>query len=200
MTGRARACIAGLVLLLGMPAASAHCDSLDGPVVRDARLALERRDVTSVLKWVGEDDEGAIREAFRQTTSVRGASAEARALADRYFFETLVRVHRAGEGEAFSGLKPAGSAEGGIAAADAALAAGDGAALAKRLGAQVREGVERRYAKSAALRKDADASPSTGREYVKAYVEYIHFVESVERLAAQGPPHLHVAPHANPGE
>ena len=33
-------------------------------------------------------------------------------MADLYFFETVVRVHRAGEGAAYNGLKPAGLDEG----------------------------------------------------------------------------------------
>lgn len=35
--------------------AAAHCDGMDGPVVRDARIALEERDLTVVLKWVSPD-------------------------------------------------------------------------------------------------------------------------------------------------
>ena len=41
--------VAGAGFLLSAIAA-AHCDALDGPVVRDARIALEKRDPTVVLK------------------------------------------------------------------------------------------------------------------------------------------------------
>jgi hypothetical protein len=87
----------------------AHCDSLDGPVIQDARLALEKGDSNPVLKWVKKEHEGEIKEAFRLSLAVREKGADAKALAERYFFELLVRIHRAGEGEAFTGLKPAGS-------------------------------------------------------------------------------------------
>ena len=105
--------------------ARAHCDTMNGPVVTEAKAALEKGDVTPVLKWVSKDNEEEIRTAFKKTLTVRSKSIEAKELADMYFFETLVRVHRAGEGAPFTGLKPAGSeVEPGIAAADQALERG----------------------------------------------------------------------------
>ena len=89
------------------PRGWAHCDSLDGPVVMDARTALEKGDVTPVLKWVKKEHELEIRNVFEQTMTVRAKGEDAKALADMYFFETIVRIHRAGEGEAYTGLKPA---------------------------------------------------------------------------------------------
>ncbi|HEX6731105.1 MAG TPA: DUF6448 family protein, partial [Pyrinomonadaceae bacterium] len=89
--------------------ALAHCDTMDGPVVKAAQKALQTKNVNLVLIWVQEKDEAAIKQAFRQTLAVRGLNSEARDLADRYFFETLVRLHRAGEGEPFTGIEPAGT-------------------------------------------------------------------------------------------
>src|SRR5512134_1549988 len=96
----------------------AHCDSVEGPVVQDARRALAQGDPTPVLKWVRPEHEAEIRDAFQQTLAVRGKGDDAQRLADRYFFETLVRIHRAGDGEAFTALKPARQVDPGIAAAD----------------------------------------------------------------------------------
>ena len=88
-----------LLSLLMIPASSlAHCDTLEGPVVTDAKKALEKGDVNPVLKWVKKEQEGEIREVFKKTLAVRSKGPEAKELADRYFFETLVRIHRAGEG------------------------------------------------------------------------------------------------------
>jgi len=173
----------------------AHCDSLEGPVVKEAREALAAGDPTAVLKWVKPEREAEIREAFRQTLAVRSAGEAARELADRFFFETLVRIHRAGEGEGFTGLKPAGGVDPGIAAAEEALAAGSAEALAKRLAEAVREGVERRFRVAAERRRHASESVEAGREYVEAYVQYIHFVEGAHRLAAAGPAHAHHEGH-----
>ena len=172
----------------------AHCDSLDGPVVRDARLALEKGDPSPVLKWVAKEHEGEIREAFNQTMAVRIRGDDARALADRYFFETLVRIHRAGEGEGFTGLKPASEVDPGIAAADAALESQSAAELARHLSATTSEGIRKRFALAAERRKHAQENVEAGRAYVEAYVEYIHFVESVNRLASDGASPKHHEP------
>jgi len=182
----------------GLPSsrARAHCDSLEGPVVQDAREALENGDPTSVMKWVGEAHEGEVREAFARTMAVRRRDDEARALADRHLFETLVRLHRAGEGEAFTGLKPASGVDPGIAAADEALRAGSATDLAERLSAALAEGVRKRFAIALERRKRASDSIAAGRRYVDAYVDYVHFVESIERLVAQGASHRHHEPGA----
>lgn len=182
---------AALAVTFATGEARAHCDALDGPVVRDARLALERGDPTPVLKWVDPEAEAGIREAFRAALAVRATSDEARQLADRYFFETVVRVHRAGEGEGFTGLKPAGSVDPGIAAADRALEAGSATRLSQDLSARLADGVATRFQHATVLRQRAGDSPEAGRAYVAAYVDYIHFVEEADRLARSGAPHAH---------
>ena len=104
-----------------------HCDGIDGPVVTLARKALEAGRVNLVLPWVRQEDEPEIRHAFEHALAVRQLGPKARSLADHHFFETLVRVHRAGEGAAYTGLKPAGLDEGPvIPVAEKAIAAGSG--------------------------------------------------------------------------
>src|SRR5512141_3144425 len=99
--------VLALALVLAAAAAplAAHCDSLAGPVITDARQALEKKDVTPVLQWVPAASEAEIRDALTKTLAARAASPEARDSADRWFFETLVRVQRASEGASFTGLK-----------------------------------------------------------------------------------------------
>ena len=187
-----------LLALLATQAASAHCDALDGPVVADARLALEQRDPAPVLKWVAPADEAQIREAFARTLAVRGKGREARELADRWFFETLVRVHRAGEGEPFTGLKPAGRTDPGLAAADAALRSGDAAELAHHLGEAIAAGVARRHALALERRARLDVRAACADAFAEAYVDYAHFVEAAHALATQGAAHGHAEPDAHP--
>jgi hypothetical protein len=169
----------------------AHCDSLEGPVVQDARLALEKGDPTPVLKWVNKEHQDEILVAFKQTMAVRGKGDDAKVVADRFFFETLVRIHRSGEGEAFTGLKPAGDVDLGIAAADKALQSGSANELAEHMSAAVAEGIQKRFAVALERKKHVADSVEAGREYVEAYVDYIHFVESVNRLASHGASHRH---------
>lgn len=174
-----------------------HCDSLEGPVVQDARLAFEKADPTPALKWVSNKQESEIRAAFKQTMAVRGKGDDAKALADRFFFETLVRIHRAGEGEVFTGLKPASDVDSGIAAADKALQSGSANELARHMSAAVADGIRERFAVAVEKKKHVADSVEAGREYVEAYVDYIHFVESVNRLSSHGTSHLHHESGAN---
>ena len=183
-----------LLVACHAPRSWAHCDSLDGPVVMDARTALEKGDVTPVLKWVKKEHELEIRNIFEQTMAVRAKGEDAKTLADMYFFETLVRVHRAGEGEAYTGLKPAKSVEPGIQAADDALRSGSGDELARDLSSRVGAGIQERFSLARKRAARATDSIDAGREYVEAYVDYIHYVENVHRLVTQGVSHLHHDP------
>ena len=89
--------------------ASAHCDTNDGPAVTDGRRALDCGNVNIALKWVRPEDENEVRTAFERARRVRTAGGEAAVLADQWFLENLVRIHRAGEGAAYDGIKPAGT-------------------------------------------------------------------------------------------
>jgi hypothetical protein len=193
--------VALAVLLTGalVPSrAAAHCDALDGPVVRDARAALDSGRLDAALKWVGSDKEGELREAFSQVLAVRGSGGPARALADRFFLETLVRLHREGEGAPFTGLKPAGRIDPGIAAADAALASGALEPLLRRITAEAEHGVRERFARARAAQAHAQETVELGREAVAAYVDYVHHVEGLLTAAGGGAQHGHAAPHEAP--
>lgn len=173
--------VGGAMLLLPQ-LALAHCDSLDGPVVNDARLALENGEVSTVLKWVRAEHEGIVQQTFAQARQVRKLTPEAQTLADHYFFETVVRLHREGEGAAYTGLKPAGMIDPPIVKADAALAGGSVDKLADTIAAHVAKALRERFAQALAAKKHADESAQAGREYVAAYVQYVHFVEGIVGL------------------
>lgn len=181
--------------LLAPAAARAHCDTLDGPVVAAARQALDSGRLEPVLAWVQPADEQEIRDAFASARTVRKGSKDARALADRWFFETLVRVHRAGEGAPYTGLKPAGTPDPAIAAADTVAAGGDAKPLETLLVGAVREGLHEHVAQ---LRKERPpaADVAAGRRWVAAYVPFVHWAEGV--LAAAEKPASH-AGHAGEG-
>jgi hypothetical protein len=193
-----------LSLLLGFflsAEAIAHCDTLDGPVIKDAKKALKAGDVSPVLKWVKKEHEAQIREQFKKTMAVRSKGAEARELADMYFFETLVRLHRAGEGAPYTGLK-SGPAEPLILMADEALRTGSVDALLRHLTTSLREGVKQRFAETLERKHRADASVEAGREYVESYVHYTHYVEGIEAAVVGGHSHKgsETAGHQHPVE
>ena len=165
-----------------------HCDGLDGPVVKAAERALESGDVKHALPWVQKADEAEVTAAFEKTIAVRKLGAEAKALADRYFFETLVRIHRAGEGEPYTGLKPAGRDLGpAIPAADKAIETGSGEKLDQLLVTSAREGINRRLAEAIEAKQQAAASPGDvqkARRAVQAYVAFLHYIEQLYNAAA----------------
>lgn len=166
------------LLLVGAEYAFAHCDGLDGPVVKAAQKALATNNVNLVLIWVQKESEPELKAVFQQAMAVRKLSPESKALADRTLFETLVRLHRAGEGAPYTGLKPAGRDLGpAIPAADRAIETGETTALEALLIKNLRVGLQDAFGRVQA-RKNYDVNDvAAGREYVKAYVEYIHFVE-----------------------
>lgn len=160
-----------------MREASAHCDGMDGPVIKEAQRALAIGDVTPLLKWVPAADEGEISAAFARTLRVRKLGSEAQELVDRQFYATLVEVHRAAEGAPFTGIKPAGSISPAVTAADAALVDGDIDPLVADITRDVEQGIRLRFAATMKAKARAEASVPEGREFVSKYVEYVHFVE-----------------------
>lgn len=178
--------------------ALAHCDTMDGPVVTAARRALDVGSLDPVLIWVRPQDERAIRSAYAHTLTVRKLGPEARDLADHYFFETVVRVHREGEGEPYMGLKPAGTDHGpAIPAADRALASGDVAELEQVVLHAVRDGLRERFDLAMAAKGFAESDVAAGRAYVAAYVPLLHYVEQLHGIASGGA-HPHGAAPAAP--
>jgi hypothetical protein len=146
-----------------------HCDSIDGPVVKAAMHALNAEDVDLVLPYVQEEGEQEVRGVFDKVVRLRNVSPQAKEVADRYFFETVVRVHRSGEGAPFTGLKPAGLTEGPIIpVAEEAIASGSPDELSRLLGDYLHEEVKERFDRVMELQNHARGSVSEAREYVEA--------------------------------
>ena len=144
-------------------AAQAHCDTLDGPVVEAARKALDTNNPNLVFAWVQKGDEAEIRHAFQKASAVRKAGGEAKALADQYFFETLVRVHRAGEGAPYTGLKPAGKPEPAIAAADKAIETGKLEPVARLVSERMHKGLDKQFHEVVSKKKYSPNDVAVGR-------------------------------------
>lgn len=180
---RSFAVIAAVAALSWGTAAQAHCDTLDGPVVSQARKALDTGNVNLVLGWVQNKDESEIRGAFQKAVAVRKTGGAAKDLADTYFFETLVRVHRAGEGAPYTGLKPAGEIEPAIAAADKSIETGKLEPVAKLVIDRTKEGLHGQFDAVTAKKKHNPSDVAAARAYVGAYVAYVHYVERLYNAA-----------------
>lgn len=180
---RSFAVVAAVAALSWGTAAQAHCDTLDGPVVGQARKALDTGNVNLVLGWVQNKDEPEIRSAFQKAVAVRKTGGAAKDLADTYFFETLVRVHRAGEGAPYTGLKPAGEIEPAIAAADKSIETGQLEPVAKLVIDRTKNGLHGQFDAVTAKKKYSPNDVAAARGYVGAYVEYVHYVERLYNAA-----------------
>ncbi|MEJ2702493.1 MAG: DUF6448 family protein [Sedimentisphaerales bacterium] len=178
------------LLLIAAVRAGAHCDTMNGPVIKDAQAALAAGKVTGVLKWVRPQDEREIKGLFEQVLAVRKQGEPARTLAERYFFESLVRIHRAGEGAPYTGLKPAGHVEPVIAASDKALDQGNVDELIERITKHIAEGIRQRFQTALKTKQHFGDSIEAGRVYVRAYVDFMHYMEGLH-VAAEGPTDAH---------
>jgi hypothetical protein len=171
---------AGL-LLVGTAKADAHCDTMDGPVINDAKTALSTEDATKVLKWVLPENEKEIKDLFRQVVTVRRQGEPAKSLSEKYFFESLVRIHRAGEGAPYTGLKPAGQVEPVIVASDKALHQENVDELVNKITQRVEHEIRRRFQTALDKKKHVNQSVDAGRAYVRAYVDFTHYVEGLHK-------------------
>jgi len=188
-----RSFIAIIVMSLFMLAVSAqlsaHCDSYDGPVVRDAVKALETNNVNLVLKWITKEQEPEIISLFNKTTSLRNSDKEIYQIVEKYFFETLVRLHRETEGAPYTGLKPAGTTKPIIQMSDRAIENKNVDDLLSGLNNHIGKVIREKYEKVAELDRTKNESAEKGREYVEAYVDYTHSIEALHDILEHGSGH-----------
>jgi hypothetical protein len=165
-----------------------HCDSLDGPVVTAARHALDAEKVDIVLPFVHADGEAEVRTMFDTVLPVRALGPEAHEVADRLFFETVVRVHRAGEGEPYTGLKPAGLSVGPvIPLAERAVETGSAEELATFLSSALRDELIQRLERVQTLDATKNHSIEHAREFVGAMLGFEVYSHHVfQALQASG--------------
>jgi len=170
--------------------ALAHCDTTSGPVIPEAKAALEKCDITPILKWIKKDNEAEIKAAFAKAVAVRAKGPEAKELADQYFLETLVRLHRAGEGAPYTGIKDE-PVEPIVAMADKALADGSADTMIKKMSSHMAQAIREKFEKALESSKNKDKSVEAGREFVEAYVTYMHYVEGIHTAIVSAGGHHH---------
>jgi hypothetical protein len=178
-----------LLMIFATLPASAHCDSYDGPVIKDATKALETNNVNLVLKWITDEQEQEIIPLFNMTYNLKNGDKEVYAIVEKHFFETLVRLHRETEGAPYTGLKPAGTTKQIIQMTDNALAKGNVDDFLVNFNSHIDMVVREKYQKVAELDKVKDNSKEQGRAFVEAYVDYTHTVEALHDILEHGGGH-----------
>jgi len=171
---------------------------MDGPIIKSAQKALESGDIDLVLMWVQKKDEAELKQAFQKAREVRKLNPAAKKLADQYFLETFVRLHRAGEGAPFTGIKPAGTdSNPAVEGADKALETGSTDALLKFMTETIVHGIREHFDRTIKVKKHVGENVESGREYAEAYVRYVHYVEKLyDDATAKTAHHSHDAPAA----
>ncbi len=170
--------IRALVAKAAPPVVHAHCDTADGPAVTDGRKALESGNVSYALKWIPADGEQELRDVFDKAQQIRPLGEEAAEMADRLFLETLVRLHRLGEGVGFTGIQPSGVAiDPVVVAADEALSTGSNAQLLPLVPPERRAELDRRFHAARALGDFDVDDVDAGRRYLAAYVDFFKYAE-----------------------
>lgn len=165
----------------------AHCDSYDGPVIKEAQQALASNNVDLVLKWIDVADEPEIKALFKKTYELKHGDKEIYAIVEKHFLETLIRVHRATEGVGYTGLKPAGSASPIVVMADNAIETKSVDNLLTAFTAHIESVVREKYDKVKQLALVKNESAEKGRAYVMAYVDYTHTLEGMHEIIDNGP-------------
>ncbi len=150
-----------------------HCDTMDGPVVKAAQRALETGNVNLILPYVPKKAEPELKGAFERTLPARKQGKEAQEIADRWFFETAVRLHREGEGAPYTGLKPAGLDWGPVVPkAEKAIEQGDAREVIEFLTHTVEEELRERFKHAMARKNYNENDVDAAREYVEAMLGF----------------------------
>lgn len=183
------AVLTSILIIVGSLTTFAHCDSYDGPVIKDAIKALDNNDVSLVLKWITEEQETEITSLFNKTYALKSSDKQVYEIVEKHFFETLVRLHRETEGAPYTGLKPAGSTIQIIQMTDNALEEDNIEDLIIKLDNHINQVINDKYQKVADLYKVKDTSTALGRDFVAAYVDYTHTIEAIHHIIEHGAAH-----------
>lgn len=171
------------VSIISVDNAYSHCDTKSGPVITAAKEALNTSNINLVLVWIKPQDETAIKQSFQRTLDIRNSNPKAQEFADNYFFETLVRIHRQGEGAPYTGIKDDGEIEPPIQASDKALESGTDNEVLKMLNEQVKKGVSEKFREMLTAKSYDKNNVEAGREFVEKYVVFMHYVEGIYNAA-----------------
>ena len=178
------------ITVLSLPqAAQAHCDTVNGPVAVAAREALATEDVDKVLVWVTKDQEAELEATYRQAMKVYEQGGKSKELAERYFMENAVRLHRLAEGMSYTGLKPAQPHPEAIQKADKALEIEELNPATDLLITDMKEKASHLFKEAVKAKEHKNESVAAGRKWVNAYVKFAIYIEGLHHTIQAGPAH-----------
>lgn len=162
---------------------SIYCDTMDGPIVTAAEIALEMENINYVLPFVKKEHETELKEAFEKSVIVRELSGEAAEIADYWFFETAVRLHMLGAGKPYSGIKQSGlNKEHIILKAQDAVENQDKTALEDLLLESLRDAIEKKY-EITISKKDYDVNDTeAARNYLNSLFDLVEFSNEILKI------------------
>lgn len=171
-----------------------HCDTRDGPVVTAAMTSLETGNLNYVLIWIPKESEEELRRVFERTLRARKAGGEAQEVADDWFFENTIRLHRAGEGAPYTGMKPAGLSEGPVVPrAERAIETGDPGETIGFILRTVEDDLTHRFHHVMETKTYDVNDVAAGREFIEAFIGWVvyahHLYVSVAGAAGHGEEH-----------
>ncbi len=181
--------LSSLVVVFDPGRAGAHCDRVSGPVAVAARQAVKSGDFKTAAIWVSEEQSKELRSAFDTSLEVYKMGGKAGELAEQYFMETTVRLHREAEGFPYEGLKPAQPPSRDIAVAESALTSGELDLVLDLLNAEIEQELEEIFQEVRTAEKNKSRSLEAGREWADAYVRYITYVHGIHQAIQAGPEH-----------
>lgn len=162
-----------------------HCDTIDGPIIQAAKKAVEDANVLRVLPWVPAEAEQELRDAFEDVMHAREKHQDAQKVADRWFFETAVRLHLQGEGQPFTGLKPKGTGRSpAVTLAEKAIETGDLTELLELLKADEGFGLERYFERVRTTSVFDPRDTAAARTHIQAMLDFLHLADSIHRIAS----------------
>jgi hypothetical protein len=175
------------ILLIAANLLFAYCETLEESLVRDARKALDQRQVALAFKWVKKDRESEIRTAFDRAVKERETNPATQETTDNIFFQTLGRVHCEGENFPFLGKNPAGPDVHPIRQAiDRALSEDEVDDLTQKITVEVSQGIHDRFNQVRRFESGQQDDVDAARQYVGAYVDYVDYVEKIHQDAMEG--------------
>jgi hypothetical protein len=167
-----------------------HCDTRDGPVVKAAQKALETGNLNYVLIWIPQESEEELQRVFEKTLRARRAGRDAQEVADDWFFETAIRLHRAGEGAPYTGMKPAGLSEGPVVPrAEKAIGTGDPKETIDFILKTVEDDLRDRF-HHLMEKKEYDINDvAAGREFIEGYIGWVVYSHHLYMYVKSGGHH-----------